>query len=119
LLADLDSEDFKTRTKARDELARLGETAATALREIAEKPPSLEVSRQVKELLEKLKNERKTPSAEQIRVLRAMEVLERMATPEAKRLLDELAKGASEARLTREAATAHERLRRHAANGRN
>jgi hypothetical protein len=119
LLADLDSEDFKVRTKARVELAKLGETAATALREAAEKPPSAEVARQVKDLLEKLKNERKTPSVQSIRVLRALEVLERIATLDAKRLLDELAKGAADARLTREAAAASERLRRHAATGRN
>ena len=46
------------------------------------------------------------------RQLRAVELLERIATPAARDVLSELAKGAAEAPLTREAAAALERLRR-------
>jgi hypothetical protein len=49
-------------------------------------------------------------SGEALRTVRAIEVLERTATPEACKLLRELAKGAPGARLTREAAAALKRL---------
>ena len=47
---------------------------------------------------------------ERLRQARALEVLEAMGTPEARTLLDELAKGAADAWLTRDAKTALERL---------
>jgi hypothetical protein len=49
---------------------------------------------------------------EQLRTARAVEALEWMATPEAGRLLGELARGAAGAGLTREAAAARDRLRK-------
>ena len=49
---------------------------------------------------------------ESLRAVRAVEILEWIATPEAVRLIDELAKGAADARLTREAAAAKRRLAR-------
>ena len=45
-------------------------------------------------------------SADQLRELRSVELLELAATPEAKRVLESLAKGAGGARLTREAGAA-------------
>ena len=48
---------------------------------------------------------------DRLRELRALEVLERLATPEAAALLDDLARGPSAARLTRDAAAARDRLR--------
>jgi hypothetical protein len=48
---------------------------------------------------------------DRLRELRALEVLERLATPEAAALLDELARGPPAARLTRDAAAARDRLR--------
>jgi hypothetical protein len=45
-----------------------------------------------------------------LRSVRAAEVLERIGTPEARRLLGQLATGAAEARLTREAKAALKRL---------
>lgn len=103
LLADLDSEDFKVRTTAHEELEKLGETAAAALRATAEKTPSAEVGRRVKELLDKLKTARRTPSPERVRVLRAVEVLEHIGTPEARQILKGLAEGSTGAQLTQEA----------------
>lgn len=46
----------------------------------------------------------------QLQLLRAVEVLEQIDTPEARRLLAELAQGAAAARLTQEAKAALERL---------
>jgi hypothetical protein len=43
------------------------------------------------------------PAGEALRALRALEVLERVATPESAQVLAAVARGAPEARLTREA----------------
>lgn len=110
LLADLDSERFKVRTKARAELAELGETVAQPLHAAADKRPSIEVVRQVKELLEKLKTEKRTPSAERVRSLRAVEVLEHIGNSEARRVLATLAEGTAEAQRTQEAKASLQRL---------
>jgi WD40 repeat protein len=74
VLGDLDSERFQTREKASSELARLGELAEPFLRKTLEERPSLEVRRRVELLLVKL--DKATLSPEQLRTLRAFEVLE-------------------------------------------
>jgi hypothetical protein len=114
LLADLDSDEFPVRSKARGELEKLGEIAAPALRATAAKPPSLEVRRQVDALLDKVKNEKRKPSSERIRILRAVEVLERIGTAEARDVLKKLAGGAAGAILTREAKASLQRLEKRA-----
>ena len=53
-----------------------------------------------------------TLKPDRLRQMRAVELLEGIATPAAKELLAELAKGAAEAPHSREAAAALERLRR-------
>lgn len=114
LLADLDSENFKVRTKAHEELQKLGEAAAAPLRATAEKPPSPEVGRRVKELLDKLKTEQRTPSPERLRILRAVEVLEHIGTSEARQILKALADGAAGAQLTQQAKASLDRLTKRA-----
>jgi hypothetical protein len=54
---------------------------------------------------------------ELLQALRAVAVLEDIGTPTARRLLEDLANGASEARLTREAKASLQRLDRRGANG--
>jgi hypothetical protein len=111
LLGDLDSDDFALREKATKELDELGDSAEPALRKVLARKPSAEVRQRAEALLEKLDLAR---SPERMRGVRALDVLEHVGTPEAKRLLEELAKGAPEARLTREAQGSLDRLNRRA-----
>ncbi len=50
------------------------------------------------------------PTSQRLRALRAIEMLEHIGTQEARQVLERLAKGASEARLTQEAKASLERL---------
>jgi hypothetical protein len=104
LLADLDSEQFTLRDKAARELDRLGESALPALKKAQAESTSAEVRRRVEQLLAKQQN------SSHVREVRAVEVLEHIATPEARQILRKLADGVPEARLTREAKAALEWL---------
>ncbi|HZY87602.1 MAG TPA: WD40 repeat domain-containing protein, partial [Gemmataceae bacterium] len=108
LLADLDGADFATRRRAETELKGLADVVASELRKALEKGPSAEVQRELRRALEGLGK----PTPERLRAVRAVEALEWAATPEAARLLGELAKGAPGATLTAEAAAARDRLRK-------
>jgi hypothetical protein len=101
LVADLDSNAFTVRQRATRELQRLGELAEPALRQALEKQPALEVRQRVERLLDRLDTGPLPP--EQLRALRAIEVLERIGTAEAQHLLEMLASGAVGARTTEEA----------------
>ena len=88
-------------------MAQLAELAEGALlKALAAKQP-LEVHLRLKALLE---DPEVVPSAERLRELRSIEVLEKIGTPEASQLLRELAGGAPGARLTVEAMAALARL---------
>jgi WD40 repeat protein len=108
LVADLDSDQFAVRKKASAELTKLGESAVPALRDVLSRDPSPEVARRLNTLLEKATN--REPSGELLRALRAIAVLEQIATLEARQLLEKLATGVPEARFTREAKAAQVRL---------
>jgi hypothetical protein len=108
LIADLDSETFAVREAALKELTDLGEVAEPALRSALEKAPSPEARRRLEELLEKLDS--LGTAGEPLRASRAVEALEHIGTPEARRLLTALAAGAPGAWRTREAQAALERL---------
>jgi hypothetical protein len=88
------------RVAAFQELEKLGEKAAR---------PSAEVRTQADSLLRGLPLVR---SPELLRRLRAIQALERIGSPGARRLLDTLARGAPAARQTRDAKAALERLAR-------
>jgi RNA polymerase sigma factor (sigma-70 family) len=120
LVAELDNARFPVRDRAARELERLGETAGPALREaLAAGPgagkPSEEFRRRVEGLLKKL--EEPLTSAERLRTVRAVEVLEQLATPAARQVLQTLAGGAPAARLTRAAQAALRRLAGKAVGG--
>ena len=72
--------------------------------------PSAEARRRAEEILARLS--KAEPTGEALRALRAIEVLEHIGTPEASRVLETLAKGAPEARLTRDAKASLGRLAR-------
>jgi hypothetical protein len=75
-----------------------------------DKAESEEVRKRAQEFLDRFDPETLKP--DRLRKLRAVELLEGIATPAARDVLSELAKGAAEAPLTREATAALERLRR-------
>jgi hypothetical protein len=112
LIAQLDDDDFMAREKATEELAKAGAQAEAALRKAGEDAPSAEVTRRVAELLKKIGGG--AASGEGLREARALEVLEGIDTPEARKVLEELARGAPEAALTREAKASLERLAKRA-----
>jgi RNA polymerase sigma factor (sigma-70 family) len=95
--------------EAERQLGKLEELAEPALRKAAADSASAEVRRRAETLLTKL--ETAVPAAGTVQALRAVEVLERIGTPEARQLLQTLAAGAPEALPTREAKGALERLR--------
>jgi WD40 repeat protein len=107
LVGDLDDDNFDVRERATRELERLGEGAGPALHKVMAGNQSAEVRRRARGLLEKLGG---PVGPEQLRGIRAAEVLERIGTPEARRALARLAKGLADARLTREAKAALARL---------
>jgi hypothetical protein len=110
LLADLDGDSFPVRQRVTADLKKLEKVAEPALRNLLASRPSLEVRRRAEKLLAEL--DEPHLSAELLFVLRGVEVLERMASPEARKVLEELAAGQPEARLTQEARAALERLTR-------
>jgi hypothetical protein len=106
LIAELDSEQFSSRQRASAALAKLGDAAEPDLRLALRRTRSAEQRRRLGQLLDKLAEDAPEP----LRACRALEVLERIGTAEAKSVLEVLAGGAAEARLTREARTALEQL---------
>src|SRR5262249_15972950 len=110
LVADLDSDLFAVRQKATQALEDLGELAEAVLRKAREGQPSLEKRRRLDQLLEKL--EKQPITAERLPSLPPVQVLDPLGTPEARKVLETVAGGAAEARLTREARRTLERLAR-------
>jgi hypothetical protein len=109
LVADLGKNDFNERKRAAVELRKLGDLAVPALRQATEKGFD-EITRRMLETLES-----QYPSREQVQALHALQAVERMGTDEARRLLGELAKGASESLLTQQAQGALDRWAKRAA----
>jgi hypothetical protein len=112
-IAELDADDFTTREKATAELANLGVPVETALRDALASSRAPEQRRRLQELLTRLDEasprlSRLHPG--QVRVLRAIEALEEIATPAAREILQRLAKGEPSALETQHARAALQRL---------
>ena len=109
LIEDLDSEQFTRRNRATAELAKLGNEAEARLAQTLKETKSPEFRRRLELLLKKI--ERAVPSRDVVQAQRALTVLERLATPGARAVLETIAGGAPEARLTQQARQALERLK--------
>jgi hypothetical protein len=110
LLTRLGDARYRTRKKATKELEILGEVVEPDLLRVLWNEPGPEVAQRVRRLLQKIENQRRRPSAEQLRQIRAVGVLEQIGTADARRLLRKLVGGAPGARLTREAQASCQRL---------
>jgi WD40 repeat protein len=112
LIAALDDDSFDQRQSAHKQLAALGKSVEEPLKKALAAKPSAEAKRAIEDLLDKMKDKGQGPPTELIRPLRAVEVLEDLGTPEAKKLLETLSKGRAEAPLTSAAREALGRLER-------
>jgi hypothetical protein len=106
LLRDLDSSTFPIRDRARRELEELGSACVPACRKALAANPSAELKRSLQALLDQQAREWLAPSSESLQRLRAVEVLERIGDQPARQLLETIATGVPEARLTQEAKAA-------------
>ena len=107
-LRDLDSTKFAERDRAMRELEQFGDRAGPNLERFLAGSPSAEARRRAEQLLAKAREPFR--DGQPIREWRAVEVLERIGDREATRLLEQLATGDTDARLTREAKAALRRL---------
>ncbi len=107
LVAELESPRYAIRQRARQELERLGDAAIPALR-MALEQGGAEARAVARRLLDSLSIQKLT--GEQVRQIRAIEILERLRDPEAVAILRDLAKGGATAISTQEARRALERL---------
>jgi WD40 repeat protein len=111
-LSDLNSTTFSIREAAQRELIKVASIVEADLKRAAEMPPSLEVRDRIAAILETLNKSLATPpSPAELRSLRALTLLERIGSREAKQLLTDLAGGAPGARLTEDAKSALRRLK--------
>jgi hypothetical protein len=105
-IKDLDSDRFAVREQASKGLEGLGEAAESIMQKTLKGNPTLEVRRRLEHLLQRL-----PLGPKQLQMLRATEVLEQIGSPGAREVLERLADGMPEARLTLEARASLERLR--------
>jgi hypothetical protein len=110
---DLESEEFKVWQRALEQIEALGPDAIPALRQALERHLLPEVRNRVTSLLDSLMA--KPLAGEPLRANRALAALEYAGTPEARRLLQSLAEGASGAWLTQETKASLDRLNRQTA----
>jgi hypothetical protein len=104
LLSQLDHAQYKVREQARGELAAVVDQLGPALDRALDAGPPLEVRRRLEALRAQAAS--RLLQGERLRAERAVEVLERIGTPEARQVLRALAGGAPAALLTRSAQAA-------------
>jgi RNA polymerase sigma factor (sigma-70 family) len=107
-IAALGNNRFTVRQQGTRSLAALGEAARPALKKALAARPAPEEGRRLVNLLAGLEGKARYPE------IRALELLERIGTADAQRVLAALARGQREAWLTREAGTALVRVAKHA-----
>ncbi len=110
LITDLDSDDFKTREKAAQELEKIEDGWMSFYQKALENNHSVEVRRRLEALVQQQVQPWRTTSPRRLPTHRSLEVLERAGTPEARQFLEALAGGLPGARLTEEAKASIQRL---------
>jgi WD40 repeat protein len=105
-IKELASPQFAVRDRAFKDLQDMGQAAEPALRQALKDSGSLETQRRVQRLLDKLAEARRNHLQE----LRAVAVLEQVASADARQVLEALAAGDPEAPLTLAAQAARKRL---------
>jgi hypothetical protein len=108
LIQDLDSAEFKARARASEELQRVADSVERHLIRALSTASTPEARRRIAAILEA-----REPAnwPDRLRKIRAIEILELIATAPAISLLRELARGVPDARQTKEAQAALERIR--------
>ncbi len=109
LITQLDDGQFDVRQRAGSELERLGELAEPTARKTLQGKPSAEMRRRLEQLLSAVDG-RGNISNDRLQAIRAIELLERIGTPEARQLLQNLANGAPGVLQTEEAKESFQRL---------
>lgn len=104
LVADLENNDFQVREQAVEELEKVGELALPVLEAALAAEPTLEARKRLEQIRDRATGIILTGN--DVRILRALETLQRIGNPDAKGLLEKLAQGAGGARQTREAQAA-------------
>jgi hypothetical protein len=107
-IAELDSEKFPVRQAAVKALEKIGAQVQVPIRNALQANVTLETRRRLEQVLNAVLD---VPGRETARALRAIMVLERIGSPEARNLLETLARGAPGARKSEEAKTSLERLK--------
>jgi hypothetical protein len=108
LIADLDNEEFEVRQAATGALTRLGRGVEAPLRQALEGRPTLEVRRRIERLLDGMDKEDELAAH---RWGRAVVVLERVGSREARDVLDDLVHGCVGERVVADARAALARLK--------
>lgn len=108
LIADLDGPAFRVREASARRLGELGPAVWPAVRQALKGSPSAEARERLEKLRDQLLDP--VPPPETLRVLRAVAVLERVGTADARKVLEGLAGGADGAPETRAARSAVGRL---------
>ncbi|MFO0967648.1 MAG: WD40 repeat domain-containing protein [Gemmataceae bacterium] len=106
-IAQLGDEQFRIRAKANEELLKVGEPLLPLIEKALADKATPEAARRLTELRAKIAAA--PMQGERLRAYRAIEVLEQIATPEARRALQALADGAPGALVTDSAAAALKR----------
>ncbi|MCS6864318.1 MAG: hypothetical protein RMJ56_03190 [Gemmataceae bacterium] len=111
LIQDLDADDFNVRDRATDALIRLGDAAVDAVQSLVTNAPNDEVHYRAQLILRKLKVNGSAVS-EAGKKVRAVRILERAATAEAKALLEKIAAGEYGFDIAADAKAALQRLQK-------
>jgi WD40 repeat protein len=109
-LGELGSPDFKTRDTAERALSDVADAARSLVRAAADKSANSEATARLERIL--LRLESFSTGSNGRRVMRAVEVVERLRTPAAVKLLERWAGGATDALLTTEAKASLKRVQK-------